>query len=123
MLSLFPTFFDYSAVAVTVLRVVVALIFITEGYKMLPQKTGAENTKNSFFPRVLSLAESLFGILLLIGLFTQVAGVALAIVSAKRMYLNKRNKGAAASLSILLFFISLSFLFFGPGLLSIDYPL
>ncbi len=122
MLSLFPTLFDYGAVAVGILRIVVAIIFIAEGYKRLPRK-GAETT---FFRNLIPIVEMTLGTLFLVGLFTQAVAVALATVSVKQMFAEYKHKSAEErnlSFYILLFFISLSFLFWGPGLWSIDYPL
>ena len=122
MLSLFPSFFDYSAVAVGVLRVVVAIIFITEGYKNLPKKGEA----TTFCKKVMPIIELAGGIFLLAGIFTQADALVLAAVSAKKTY-TEYKKGSSenqrVSFSFLLFIISLAFLFLGPGLWSIDYPL
>lgn len=126
MLSFFPDFFDYSAVAVTVLRIVVALIFITEGYKILSQKDAADDRQSNTIKKILIVSESVLGVLLFVGLFTQIVAAALALVSIKKAYVARKNteqKNVNLPFYILLFFVSLSFLFFGPGLLSIDYPL
>ncbi len=113
MLSLFPSLFDYSAVAITVLRVVVAVIFITEGCKGLFTK----DPPASSYQKFLFVLECIGGTLLFIGLFTQAAVLVLAVASVKKLYKDR------TAFYVLLFFISLSFLFFGPGLWSIDYPL
>lgn len=122
MLSLFPSLFDYSAVAVGVLRIVAAVIFIMEGYKKLPQK-GAPNT---FRKKFLSIVELAGGIFLLAGIFTQADAIILGAVSLKRAYCDRKKEIAEerrTTFYLLLFAVSISFLFLGPGLWSIDYPL
>lgn len=120
MLSLFSSFFDYSTLIVAVLRIVVAIIFIAEGYRTF-QKQSRFSAK-----KLLSAVEFVGGVFLLAGLFTQAIAVVLAVVSIKKTYLEYKNESSAGkniSFYILLFFVSLSFLFLGPGLWSIDYPL
>jgi uncharacterized membrane protein YphA (DoxX/SURF4 family) len=122
MLSLFPSLLDYNALAVTVLRIVVAVIFITEGYRVFFRK----EVLTSSYRKFLSLVELIGGIFLFAGLFTQAMAIILGAVSLKKTYLDYRN-GAGEERHIpfyfLLFIVSASFLFFGPGLWSIDYPL
>lgn len=122
MLSLFPSLFDYSAVAIGVLRAVVAVVFIIEGYKKLPKK-GAVTT---LCQKIMPIIELAGGIFLLAGLFTQAAAIILATVSIKKAHIEHKKESdedQRVSFSVLLFIISLSFLFLGPGLWSIDYPL
>lgn len=122
MLSLFPSLFDYNVIAVGVLRVCVAIIFIIEGYKKFPK------TRESaiFYKKIIPTIELVGGILLFIGLFTQAASTILGAVAMKNAYLERRkesDKEKRTSFYFLLFVASLSFLFLGPGLWSIDYPL
>lgn len=131
MLSLFPTLFDYSAVATVVLRVVVAVIFIMEGYKKLPKKSvpmveGITEPKKPFVQTFMPVIEFIGGLFFFVGLFTQLVAVILAAISMKKMCVEYKHKSAQNHdflFFLLLFFITLSFLFFGPGLRSIDYPL
>lgn len=122
MLSLFPSFFDYNAVAIGVLRIVTAIIFIAEGYKKLPQKGGA----TTFYKKIIPIIELASGVFLLAGFFTQADSIILAAVSIKKAY-TEYKKGAIEDrhtpFYFLLAIVSLSFLFLGPGLWSIDYPL
>jgi uncharacterized membrane protein YphA (DoxX/SURF4 family) len=122
MLSLFPSFFDYNVIAVGVLRVFVAIMFILDGYKKLPQK----DTSGAFHKKFLSVIEITGGVFLLAGIFTQADAILLGVVSLKRAYCDRKKEGAEehhTSFYLLLCAVSLSFLFLGPGLWSIDYPL
>lgn len=122
MLSLFPSFFDYATIAVTVLRITISVIFITEGYARLPKKGVA----TTLCQKVMPIIELVGGIFLLAGLFTQAAAIILATVSIKKAYTEHKKESdedQRVSFYVLLFIVSLSFLFLGPGLWSIDYPL
>ncbi len=127
MLSLFQQLFDFQFLALGALRVVVALIFIIEGYKKFPKKNEKIlSGKIHIYKIVLSCVEFVSGLFLLAGLFTQAAAVALSLVAIKRFYnqycykpVNERN----LSFFILLFVVALFFLFSGPGAYGIDYPL
>lgn len=122
MLSVFPSFFDYSVVAVAVLRIITAVIFITEGYKRFPQK----NRGTTFCKKFLPIIELLGGILLLVGFLTQIAVIILSAVSLKKGYFEyKKDSDEERNVPfyLLLSAVSLSFLFLGPGMWCIDYPL
>ncbi len=127
MLSLFQQLFDFQFLALGALRVIVALIFIAEGYKKFPKKD--EKTlsgKIHIYKIIFSCIEFVSGLFLLAGLFTQAAAVLLSFVAIKRMYnqylykpANERN----LSFYLLLLAVTLFFLFSGPGAYGIDYPL
>jgi len=132
MLSLFQSLFDYQFLALGVLRVIVALLFIVEGYQKYPKKKAPISTE-SVAPKkshvckcVLSGFEFVWGLFLLAGLFTQAAAILLACVTIKRIYNQYRHKSAKErkiEYYILLAVISLFFLFSGPGAYGIDFPL
>ncbi|MFA5830319.1 MAG: DoxX family protein [Candidatus Paceibacterota bacterium] len=132
MLSLFQSLFDYQFLAQGALRIVVALLFVAEGYQKFPKEkppTPAENAsrpKNHVCKCVLSGIEFVSGLFLFAGLFTQAAAIVLACVAIKRAYNQYRHKPAAErniAYHILLCSISLFFLFSGPGAYGIDFPL
>ncbi len=119
MLSLFPTLFDFNIIAVTTLRVIVALLFLWEGRRVFQDRRHLVTTSFA----VLSLCA---GALLLVGLFTQADSIVLSLTALFLGY--RENKGKSVKdwdirYFVLLFVVTLSFLFFGPGMLSIDYPL
>jgi uncharacterized membrane protein YphA (DoxX/SURF4 family) len=132
MLSLFQSLFDYQFLALGVLRVIVALLFIVEGYQKYPKKKAPISTegvapkKNHVCKCFLSGIEFVLGLFLLAGLFTQAAAVLLACVAIKRIYNQYRHKPAKErkiEYYVLLAVISLFFLFSGPGAYGIDFPL
>lgn len=121
--------FDFSVLATTVLRLVVGVILMIEGSRFF---------KNTSFLSILSSKASLYikkipavielvgGTLLFIGLFTQPAAIILSLTILVRLYTVYKEKPADPrifSFYVLLFFVTLSFLFFGPGMASLDYPL
>ena len=121
MLSLFPQLLDFVIPTTAVLRIVVGIIFIIEGKRNF-SKTQTESSVK----KVYALFEIIFGLLLIIGLFTQAVSIALALSIIGRIfneYKGKNEDKRIYSFYILLFFITLSFLFLGPGMLSIDFPL
>ncbi len=132
MLSLFQSLFDYQFVALGVLRIILSLFFIIEGYQKFPKKKTIESIKNTsswkknMYKSFFSSIEFVLGMFLCIGLFTQIIAVLLPFVVVKRGYEQYRNKSIEErnlSFYILLGFVSLFFLFSGPGAYGIDYPL
>lgn len=122
MLSLFPSLFAYSVLTLGVLRLIIAIVFIMEGYKSFSRKTAA----GAFRTKFLSIIEVVGGIFLLVGFLTQATAIILGAISLKNTYLESRKGVGEQKLTafyFLLCIISLSFLFLGPGLWSIDYPL
>lgn len=122
MLSLFPSLFDYGAVALGGLRMVVAIIFILNGYKNFPGK----DTRATLPQKFLSWGSLVGGVFFLAGFFTQVVAILLSAIAATQVFLEYKKDGETGrqiSFYSLLFVVSFSFLFLGPGLWSIDYPL
>lgn len=119
MLSIFPQLFDFVIPATAVLRIVVGLVFIIEG-KRIFFKT------NAYAQKTHAILEMLGGFLLFAGLFVQPVSVVLSLSVLVKIYNEYGAKPADKriySFYILLFFITLSFLFLGPGMISLDYPL
>ncbi len=78
--------------------------------------------------RVVGAFELLVGFFLIIGLFTQIAGLLLAIVTVV-IIVNFYRRGESSLMMhvlpyyILLFGVSVALLFLGPGAVAIDLPL
>ncbi len=133
MLSLFPYFFTYQQVAPFLLRVVLAFIFIGHGYPKLfnsRQKTteffdSIKIKPASFWTIIVGLVEFVSGILLLIGLFTQLAAILVSIVMLVAILKVKIKQGflGGYDFEILILVCALSLLLLGPGIFSIDLPL
>ncbi|MFA6273505.1 MAG: DoxX family protein [Candidatus Paceibacterota bacterium] len=134
MLSVFPSLFNFSFFAPTILRLAVALIFVSNGY----QKTFTRKAEwiehfksvgikpgNQIISAV-GIIELVAGTLLLVGFWAQPAALVLTIISLAYIIL-KINKPAAlpnkVSFYLLLLAINLSLLLTGPGALAFDWPL
>jgi putative oxidoreductase len=112
------TFERYTPVALAVLRIVTALIFLEHGSQKL---FGFPAAQPSGLPPALSffwfggILEFFGGLLVLVGLFTRCA--AFVLVHAPKSFFPALNGGDAA---ILYCFVFLYLVFAGPGLWSID---
>jgi uncharacterized membrane protein YphA (DoxX/SURF4 family) len=134
MLNPFPELLNYSLLAPFLLRVVVGLIFVDLG--LLKFKSEKERWMTTFNTLNLRPADFLLplyaslqiigGVLLIIGLWTQVAALAFVIFTGMELYV---EWGAKEILKrdivfyLLIFIISLSLLLTGAGTYAIDLPL
>lgn len=132
MVSLFPQLFVYQEVAPLILRVVLGLVFIVHGYAKFKGFSGIAEWLGSigfkpgkFWAFVLLATEFFGGILLVIGLFTQLAAGLIAIIMLVAIFKVNLNKGfkGGYELDLVLLAIAVALLFLGPGLYAIDLPL
>ena len=134
MLSVFPSLFTYALVVPFVFRIIVGAFFIYLAYatvnKDLKEKSAIlENLKlkpGLFWLWIIIFIEIVGGVLLIAGLFTQVASLALSILialNAIARWKNKKGVGFEASSILLLLVITLSLIFLGPGFYAFDLPL
>ncbi len=108
VLSLFPTLLDFALLGPVILRLAITIVFFIQSKTNLKQNRKAE-----------AGLQTIIGVLLLIGLYTQgaaLAGLVLIIRDFKKKQINSQ-------LFILLLAILLSLLFLGPGLWAFDLPL
>ena len=136
MVSLFPQLFDYSFLATAVLRIAIGLILIRLAYQTFFIKRDErllalekEGIKPAFlFLSLIGGAKIILGLLLAIGLFTQVATLIVSTL-AFIAFLAKKRRPSLLILSntnefyLLLFIASLVLAFIGPGAFAIDLPL
>ena len=119
MLSLFPSLLVYELLAPLLLRVTLGAVLIFWSYgKLKERKSATANT--------VSLIEGLAGILLVIGLYTQLAALAAAIIFFMKLVQKLQTKSLftnGVNYYFILFIISVSLLFLGPGILAFDLPL
>jgi putative oxidoreductase len=115
MLSLFPQLFAYRELAPFILRLVLGLIFISFGYP----KT-FKRLEQNHFQRALGILELGGGILLIAGLFIQIAAILLIIA---RIAAISKSSEKNYRLNILIIASLVSLLLLGPGLFSFDLPL
>ncbi len=134
MLNPFPEFLNYALLAPFLLRVVLGLIFIDLGWLTFKGERGRWKAVFEMLRlRPVSLFVPLYGaiqiaggLLLLVGLWTQVAALVFAILTFAELYV-EWSEGSILkrdiSFYILIFVISLSLLLTGAGAYAFDIPL
>lgn len=135
MLSLFPQLLDFEMFGPLLLRIGLAVIFIAHGYPKLFKKEvflgtvqffEAVNIKpGKFWVLTVGVVEFCGGILLLVGLFTQLVALLLAInmlVAILKVNLKKGLVGGY-EFELVLLCSALALLVLGPGVFSLDLPL
>ncbi len=134
MLSVFPILFSYALVVPFVFRLIVGLTFLWFGFLKL---TRERKSKTEMFESVgmrpadlylwlVAILEILAGLTLVLGFLTQLAALILSIVTLAAILIKYRQPAAIASsfgFLCLLFAVSLSLLFLGPGFYAFDLPL
>ena len=134
MLNPFPDLLSYSLLAPFILRLVVGLVFIDLGF--LKFRSEKERWLASFetlhlrpadlFVYLYGFLQIAGGLLLLIGLWTQVAALAFAIFTGIELYIESSAREVLKRdivFYLLVFTISLSLLFTGAGAYAFDIPL
>lgn len=133
--SLFPSFFDYSFLAIFMLRAMLGFIFVWFAYTKIFherslriaffEKLGLRPAV--FFFTLVTTLEGIAGVLLVIGLFTQVAVLITGVLMVLAIYIKWRHPDAlpfnTIEFYILLAIVSFAILFLGPGALAFDLPL
>jgi putative oxidoreductase len=119
MLNTFPALLDYSLLAPFILRVVAGIIFLDFGILSLKKEP-------SKLLKVAGIIEIVGGVLLILGLLTQVSALVLAILTFIEAYIEYRDPEILKMdfiFYILLLSITLSLLLSGAGSFAIDLPL
>jgi len=132
MPSIFPELFTYQEIAPFLIRLVLAAVFIAHGYPKLFSSYEAtvrffelEGVRPAkFWVVVVGVAEFFGGILLLVGLFIQIAAALITVVMIGAILFVKRRHGFAGGyeFDLALLVLALSLLVLGPGILSLDIP-
>jgi putative oxidoreductase len=134
MLNTFPLLLSYSFFSPLILRLAIGIIFISYGYVKLTSNRAKEI---SFFESIgfkpgkyyafgFGVVEALIGLMLIVGLYTQIAALIAFIISllcviAKNKYPEKFPN--QAKYYTLLLVISLSLMLSGAGPFAFDIPL
>lgn len=115
ILSIFPRLLDWQFYGPTLLRLALGAIVLAHGW----QKLSGDKTQ------LAGWVEFLGGILLVIGLWTQLAALILAIEFLVIIFWIQRGKPfiGGREFDFLILFTLLSILVLGPGAWSIDLPL
>ncbi len=133
ILSVFPQLLDWQFFGPLFLRLALGLIFLAHGYQKLAgdkaQLVGwLESMKfrpGKFWAWLVTAVEFLGGIALVLGLFTQLAALILAIQFLIIILWFKRGQNfiGGKEFDFLILFALLALLVLGPGTWSIDLPL
>lgn len=118
MRSLLPDLLNYSQLAPTMLRVVIAIIFIHWAYRCF--KSSPTRSEHNV---ILGMAYGILGVLFLAGIFTQFAALVSVIILG--VLLVRKAIGRALltdgiNYYLLVFAIALSLLFTGAGFVAFD---
>ena len=120
MLSVFPELLNYQLLAVFILRAVLGALFVKYGVIKI-----ARRQEKSW--KAIGLLEVICGLMLVAGLFTQIASLLIFIMMAGAVAIKIKTKDAVLKSSydfyVLLLLVSFSLLFLGPGIFSFDLPL
>jgi uncharacterized membrane protein YphA (DoxX/SURF4 family) len=132
MLSIFPDLLTYNLLGITIVRVALGFLGVYLGFKILSKKNELESFVNSLkiplaaiVPWILSLLFITSGVLLIMGLYTQLVCILLACLFFELMIIDLWSRQIFKNspvfyLSFIL--ISLSLLFLGPGAFAFDLP-
>jgi len=134
MLSIFPSLLTFSLIGPTLLRLTLGLFFLNFGWAKL---TTERETKGVFFESVglrpgrifvliFGLLELAGGLFLVAGFLTQVVSLVFTIILIGVLFAKQKQPESLTHESgfyLLLLVISITLLFIGPGLYSVDLPL
>jgi len=134
MLNHFPEFLSYGLIAPFILRIVLGYLFINLGYlKLTSEKKrwqiffeGIKLRPVLFFLKFFACVEIIAGVMLILGLFTQIAALILAILTFGELYIEFKEESLLKRsfvFYLLVFTISLSLLFSGAGFFAFDLSL
>lgn len=119
MLSIFPNLLSYQMFAPLLIRLTLGIILIYWAYKTLQSHPDTNK-------KIVSLIEGVAGLLLIIGLWTQVAALIIAIDLLVRLYKKYQTKSLFSdgiNYYFILFVLAIALLFTGAGFVAFDLPL
>ena len=114
-LSTFPSLLDFGLISPLILRLAVAVYFLFVA--RIKYKHKSPLSAGVF---------TIIGILIFVGLYTQVASFLAIIILSFDMYQNKKKFGLNLEQKMIFIFVTIitfSLLFTGPGFLAFDLPL
>ncbi len=120
MLSVFPSLLSWSQVSPLIIRLALAAVLIYWAYNTFSLDNA--NTEQKIF----GIVEGLAGLLLIIGIWTQVVALVIALDLLYKIGLKVARKEFltnGVNYYLILLVLALSLLITGPGIFSIDYPL
>jgi len=125
MFSLWPELFDLSLLAVTLLRLTAGYFFLLMGVRLLRAVRAAKGQR-TLLRSIGGLYGALqlgVGSLLLVGLFTQPAALVGALLTLLPVGSGTKASACEQHVQLLLFAITVSLIFLGPGIFAFDRPL
>jgi uncharacterized membrane protein YphA (DoxX/SURF4 family) len=134
ILNTFPSLLTYVLVAPLILRLVLGGIFFSAGYLKIfkYRERSIEMFQSAGFPKPVSfmwtiaLLELLGGFFLIIGMWTQISALIIAIISIGGLIIKMRHPGIlhqTVDFYLFAIAIAISLMFSGAGFFSIDLPL
>ena len=135
MLNTFPELLNYSILAPTLLRLVLAFVLITTGFVIIrPAKRALfaayfdskQYPLASFLPWKLGVAQIVIGIFFFFGFFTQIAALVALYILFALFYIENRVERILPHTStfyLIMIVIALSLLLTGAGAFAVDLPL
>ena len=131
--NIFPELFTYSLIAPLILRVVAGFVFFNLGsLKLGKEKNGWINSLHilgvkpaGFFAGLLGVAEALGGLLLIVGAYTQITALILAVICVSELLIEYKEESILKRdmvFYLLLASICVSLLLTGAGLLAVGIP-
>ena len=134
MLSVFPSLFTYELVVPLVFRIVIGLVLVVYGYKHIAETRDdkmatlvhLKPATASFWLWLVGIVNIVGGLLLVVGLYTQVVALVFSILLLWAvMYKYKKPEMVPLSQGtlLLLLLVTASLLFLGAGFYAIDLPL
>jgi putative oxidoreductase len=132
--NLFPDLFSYSLLAPFILRLVLGFIVLNLGYlKLGKERVGWISSLNilnirpaGFFAGLLGIIEVVGGLLLIVGAYTQLTALILAVIFLSEMFIEYEEESILKRdfvFYLLLAAICVSLLLTGAGLWAVDVPL
>lgn len=132
--NIFPELFAFSLLAPLILRVILGFIFLNLGsLKLSKERPGwiaSFNLLNirpaGFFTGLLGVIEVVGGFLLIVGAYTQITALILAVIALAELFIEYREESLLKRdfvFYLLLAAICLSLLLTGAGLFAVDIPL
>jgi uncharacterized membrane protein YphA (DoxX/SURF4 family) len=123
MLSIFPSLLSWQLASPLIIRLTLASVLIFWSYRSFAKHKKEEPNINK---KAVRLIESLSGLLLIVGLWTQLVALVIIIDLIIRLY-NKYKDGAlftdGVNYYIILLVLAISLLLTGPGFIAFDLSL
>lgn len=116
MPSLFPELFNFSFIAPFILRIALGVPLIKHGF-------GKATHKNKTHQRILGGIVFLSGVLLVIGLFTQAAALAVSFIIIVNSIIMRGQHPHSLTERLIKLAIAVSLILTGPGIFAFDLPL